>query len=175
MTERKKSVTEKRIEKALSIGDDLSNLENEPTDTDEKLAAERRQKLAKELSKKLEKAKQFDDEKFVKEMLREVAEIGISVGRVLKEEAELTGEGRTAECLSSLLNSVTTAVKELQDVEVGKSKLGLEKEKIELRKIKTDNGVPKIGNGTVAMTTADLLRLMKKEEKIIDIEVEDKE
>ena len=124
-------------------------------------------KMAK-MQMDLENKKNSGDESFIKEALREVISLGLQSGRIIQDEIVLNTSSRAAECLSTVLNSVTDAAKELKEYENDKTRIELEREKIDIKK--SSSNVPKIQQNNFYGSNKEFLKLLKDSENIKTIE-----
>jgi hypothetical protein len=149
----------------LNINDELSNLNspNEKPSVDEEKFKEKLEKI-QVMKDQIEARRKTGDEDYVKAALREVMEIGLQTSRTLQTEIEAHSEGRAVECLAAALNAVTSAAKELQEVEVKKEKNSIARESNEIKKIAFSNSgnQAKITNNNFFGSPSDILDMMKK-------------
>lgn len=166
------------LKDALDIKDELSSLskDEKPSVDEEKF----KQKLEdiQRMKNEIEARRKNGDEDYVKQALREVMEIGLQTSRTLQTEVEAHAEGRAVECLAAALNAVTTAAKELQEVEVKKEKNSIAREGNEIKKAlvsANSGGQAKLTqNNNFFGTPGEILDMMKKvkEAKTIDVSKE---
>ncbi len=72
---------------------------------------ENRIKKVQEIKDKVEElVSGIDDKEFLKSSLKEIISTGLITSKIIQNEVEVNGKGRDAECLSTLLNSVGSAV-----------------------------------------------------------------
>ena len=162
----KKDIKEK-IEAALNIADKMKEFDSTGTTSsgntskDEELrrrAEERKEKVA-QVRAELEKKKDYSDEIFIKDKLRDLAEMGVEALHILSEELQYDPSGRNAECMGALTNAVVGALKEIKEFDNDKTKLGYEREKIDIKKAAseaTGNGAK--GNILVVGRMTDVLK-----------------
>jgi hypothetical protein len=166
----KKELKEK-IEAALDIADKMKAFDSTGTsgatvsgndNKDEELrrrAEERKEKVA-QVRAELEKKKDFTDEIFIKDKLRDLAEMGVEVLHILSEELQYDPSGRTAECMGALMNATTGALKEIKEFDNDKTKLGYEREKIDIKKASAAVTGPS-GNIMVVGKMTDVLKAIQ--------------
>jgi hypothetical protein len=162
----KKDIKEK-IEAALDIADKMKAFDSTGTTStgstskDEELrrrAEERKDKVA-QIRADLVVKKEFTDEKFIKDKLRDLAEMGVEALHILSEELQYDPSGRNAECMGALTNAVVGALKEIKEFDNDKTKLGYEREKIDIKKASSEaagNGAK--GNILVVGRMTDVLK-----------------
>jgi hypothetical protein len=167
------------LKNALDIKDELSSLnKDEKPSADEEKFKEKLENIQK-MKTEIEARRKSGDEDYVKQALREVMEIGLQTSRALQTEVEAHAEGRAVECLAAALNAVTTAAKELQEVEVKKEKNSIARESNEIKRVAFSNNgnQPKLTqNNNFYGTPGDILEMMKKlqadKTKTIDVNKE---
>lgn len=176
------SDTNKKIGKVLGIGDKLKEFESDEKATKE-LSEEEKRKRHEERKEQVKKIKaeiaalrNCDDEKFIKDSLREVATIGLQSMRILQEEVEVDPTGRAVECMAAMSNAVSKSLKDLQSVDIDKEKLDIDKEKLNIRR---QAALPKgqtTNNILVTGSVTDLLQTIKDQgfenEKEVEEEAE---
>ena len=170
-------MTKKSIENALGIGDKIRQLEEDENNISEeerrKRAEARKLEVAK-IKAEIQKLKDNPDDDFIKEGLRELASIGLQSMRVLQDEVEIDPNGRAVECMAAMSNSVTTALKQLQSVELDKEKIEIEKEKVNIKKSATLPLGKTVNNVLVTGSVTELLKAMKDQsfqnQEEVDIE-----
>lgn len=150
MTNRKKSVKEKKIEKSLGIGgsdDDDFDMSDDSTVEDEEQEAkeqlEKRRELAAQTKNALsvykndnydDKEKGYDsDEEFTRDVLRSVSITGMTMLKLQEEEMQIDPSARNAETAASLISSITNAVDKLNGVGLNKKKLEIDEKKANAR------------------------------------------
>jgi len=177
MSERVKSLSEKKIEKSLGItdksADDLSDLDdasNDPTDNDVD-NIELKQEQARQLQKKLDDLKNLGDRDFVKEMYKQVALEGFGLLQTTKNEMEIDSSPRYVEVMATLSNAVIAATNSFQNIETTDKKFELEEKKL-LFKEKTPSG--NTTNVVFSGSLQDALRQLKSIDspKTIDVVAE---
>jgi uncharacterized protein (DUF3084 family) len=170
---------DKSLQDVLNIKDELGSLndEKEKPSADEEKFKEKLEKI-QAMKTEIEARRNSGDEDYVKKALREVMEIGLQTSRTLQTEVEAHAEGRAVECLAAALNAVTTAAKELQEVEVKKEKNAIARESNEIKRVAFTNNNPsspaRITNNNFFGSPAEILEMMKKAQsdktKTIDVE-----
>lgn len=182
----KKNINEK-IEAALDIADKMKAFDSTGTTStststitskDEELrrrADERKDKVA-QIRADIAEKKEFSDEKFIKDKLRDLAELGVEALHILSEELQYDPSGRNAECMGALTNAVVGALKEIKEFDNDKTKLGYEREKIDIKKASSESGNGPKGNILVVGRMTDVLKAINDQKfsnmKEIDAEVE---
>ena len=172
MTDRKKSIKERKIEASLGIGssDDFDMSDN-PEVSEE---AEAEAAAAEQLNKRREIAtttknalavysnktddKGFDqDEEFSRDMLRDLAVTGMTILKLQEEEMQLDPSARNAETAASLITSVTNAVDKLVGVGHNRKKLDITE-----RKAARQEGPNNITNNFIGVSSfSDLVKNIK--------------
>lgn len=158
------SPSNKKIEKALGISkiNDLDEMDDFNEEEQKKKLEERKESIAsnKKLLETLKK-NSGKDEDFIREMLKDVAMSGMTIVKVLEEEMQLDVKARNVETAAEMMNAVTAALGKLQSISEHDDKMGLEKEKLEIKKNSGD--VPNITNNIIASgTMTELLDSFKK-------------
>jgi hypothetical protein len=168
------SETDNSIKDVLNIKDELASfndVKDKPSEDEEKF--KKKLEDIQKMKMEIENRRKNGDEDYVKQALREVMEIGLQTSRALQSEVEAHAEGRAVECLAAALNAVTTAAKELQEVEVKKEKNSIAREQNEIkRNLIASNGSQKlVQNNNFFGTPGDILDMMKKvqAQKTIDV------
>ncbi len=157
-------MSSKGIEKALGIGDKLRSMEDEERGISEEERRERAETRKKEVAKikaEIGKLRKSDDEDFIREGLRELASIGLQSMRILQDEVEIDPSGRAVECMASMANATSSALKNLQNVDLDKKKLEIEQEKINIKKHAALPHGNTINNVLITGTMNDVLQAMK--------------
>ena len=157
-------MTKKGIENALGIGDKIREMEDDEhgvSEEDKRKRVEARKLEVAKIKAEIQKLKDNPDDDFIKEGLRELAGIGLQSMRVLQDEVEIDPNGRAVECMAAMSNSVTTALKQLQAVELDKEKIKIEKEKVNIKKSLNAPAGRTINNVLVTGSVTDLLKAMK--------------
>jgi hypothetical protein len=166
------------LKNVLDIKDELSSLnKDDKPSVDEEKFKEKLENIQK-MKDQIESRRKSGDEDYVKQALREVMEIGLQTSRTLQTEVEAHAEGRAVECLAAALNAVTTAAKELQEVEVKKEKNLIAREGNEIKKALVNvnsGGQAKLTqNNNFFGTPGEILEMMKKVQgdktKTIDVD-----
>lgn len=147
-------ISKDKIDKILDISDQMKDFDSGPSDKtkrgmDEEEKRKRYLERKEELDKvraKLEKTKDLGDEKFIKEALKEITMTGLASLRQMQDEMTLDPSGRSVECMAAMANAVTTAVKQLGEVENDKKKLALEERKVDIKEKSSTVNLPN-GNG----------------------------
>jgi hypothetical protein len=170
-----------KIDKALGIGDELKELDKQETDDEKKMRFEERKKAVAQIKKDLRKIRENPDEEFIKENLRELATNGMIALRTIQEEIELNPNGRDVECMATMMNAISSSLKELKEVDNDKKKIDMEQQKIDLKKLVTEKkpGIGMQQNNVFVGSTNDLLKAIKHvtndNNEIIDVDNEDDE
>ncbi len=161
--------------------DELKNMVFETNDFEDDetdiIEHEDRIKKVQEIKDKVEElVSGIDDKEFLKSSLKEIISTGLITSKIIQNEVEINGKGRDAECLSTLLNSVGSAVKEFKNIDNDEEKLKIEHEKLEVKRLAGSNG--SVTNQMFVGTNNDMkemaLKLLEQsEEKIIEVEQED--
>lgn len=158
-----------KIEAALDIADKMKAFDsttgtsgsgssgNDNKDEELRRRSEERKEKVAQVRAEIEKKKDFSDEVFVKDNLRNIAEVGVEVIHILTEELKYDPSGRTAECMSALMNAITGALKEIKEFDNDKTKLGYEREKIDIKKASAAVSGP-TGNIVVVGKMTDVLK-----------------
>lgn len=189
-----KSRSEKHIDntlkKALGINEELNQLDEESAsdksqeEIDQEKKAEERRQMAKELKEKLSKLKKKEskDKEFCREMYKELAARGMTMLAVMQEEVELNPRARDMETAGAMMNSITSTLDSLRNIDDVDEKFSIEREKIDVKKqvaIGNDRYAAIAAEGTKAVvsTMADMVKEINKakkeeEDKIIEVEVE---
>lgn len=147
-------ISKEKVDNILDISDQMKDFDSGPSskvqlgmkeEENRKKILERREQADKIVAR-LEKLKECGDEKFIKETLKELTTIGLTALRTMQDEMTLDPSGRAVECMSAMANSVTAAVKQLGEVENDKTKLELEKRKVDIKEKSATASLPN-GNG----------------------------
>jgi hypothetical protein len=153
------------LKDALDIKDELSSFtKDEKPSVDEEKFKKKLEDIQR-MKEDIEARRKSGDEDYVKQALRTVMEIGLQTSRTLQTEVEAHAEGRAVECLAAALNAVTTAAKELQEVEVKKEKNNIAREGNEIKKAlvcATGNQAKLTQNNNFFGSPSDILDMMKK-------------
>jgi ribosomal protein S13 len=182
-------ISKDKIDSILDISDTMKDFDSSPsTKTLQSMKEEEARKRyleRKEESDKvranLEKVKDLGDERFIKEALKEITTIGLTSLRQMQDEMTLDPTGRMGECMSAMANAVTAAVKQLGDVENDKTKLSLEKRKVDLKEKSATAGLPNgngAGNVLIIGSMSDALKAIRQQgfDNMKEVQVEvDKE
>jgi len=158
--------------------DELKNMVFETNDFEDDetdiIEHEDRIKKVQEIKDKVEElVSGIDDKEFLKSSLKEIISTGLITSKIIQNEVEINGKGRDAECLSTLLNSVGSAVKEFKNIDNDEEKLKIEYEKLEVKRNAGSNG--SVTNQMFVGTNNDMkemaLKLLEQtEEKIIEVD-----
>ena len=175
MTEnRDKSITEKKLEELLGIGDSIKKLDDEDTippgnssvnrdDEEKKIKLDERKKYLAEMKGKWEGVKEKPDIEFSKDVYKELIMIDMEFLRIARKEMEMDPSPRYIECAGTLTNSITTTLDSLRDVDIVKVDQGFEREKIDMKKNQGNQGP---GTGVVMIgSMSDILSQLKLAQK----------
>ena len=187
-------ISKDKVDKILDISDQMKDFDSGPSAKTQKGMQEEearkryleRKEEADKVRAKLEKVKDLGDEKFIKEALKEITTIGLTSLRQMQDEMTLDPTGRMGECMSAMANAVTTAVKQLGEVENDKTKLELEKRKVDIKEKSATANLPNAngsGNVLVIGSMTDALKAirnqgfenMKEVEAIVEEEKKNRE
>jgi hypothetical protein len=167
-------ISKDKVDKILDISDQMKDFDSGPSaktqkgmqdEENRKRYLERKQEADKIVAR-LEKLKEGGDEKFIKETLKELTTIGLTALRTMQDEMNQDPSGRAVECMSAMTNAVTAAVKQLGDVENDKTKLGLEKRKVDIREKSATANLPNAngsGNILVIGSMTDALKAIRNQ------------
>ena len=168
------------INDILDIKDTIGDLVTD-SDSDNKVSDEEKQ--FKERMKKIEQIKEdlktkntVDDEEFIKSSLKKIVNLGVVAAESLGMELEAHPDGRGTECLATVLNAATTAVKELNNVNTDKEKIKISRETLDVKRLGVsgnNSGGPRSVQNNFFGTPSDLLDMLKNEkskEKTIEAE-----
>lgn len=159
------SEVDKSLKDVLNIKDELSSLNKDDKPSVEEEKFKEKLENIQKMKSEIELRRNNGDEDYVKSALREVMEIGLQTSRTLQTEVEAHAEGRAVECLAAALNAVTTAAKELQELEVKKEKNSIAREGNQIKKalISSNGNTPKLTQtNNFYGSPADILEMMKK-------------
>lgn len=192
----KKSASEKHIDKSLKaklgINKELKELDEEENTSSDKSSedlereekAKERKKIAKNLKSELSKLKKKEskDKEFAREMYKELAARGMTMLAVMQEEVELNPRARDMETASTMMNSISSTLDSLRNIDDVDEKFAIEREKIGVRKQQALGNeryaaIAQEGTKAIVSSMADMVKEINKakateEEKIIDIEAE---
>ena len=164
-----------KLKKVLGIGDKIRDLEKdekiELTEDEQRKRHEDRKEEVKKIKADIKKLKNNDDEKFIKDALREVAGIGLESMRVLQDELEYDPSGRAVECMAAMTNAVTSTLKNLQNLEIDKEKLSLDQQKVDIKRNSAIGHNGTTNNILMVGSVTDVLQSMKDGGFINDAEV----
>ena len=168
-------MSKSKIDKALGIGDELKELDENTSDEEKRKRFEERKLAVQQIKKDLKKIRENPDEDFIKEHLRELATSGMVALRTIQDEIELNPSGRDVECMATLMNSIASSLKELKDVDNDKVKIGQKQQEIDLKKLRsTENGGRLTQNNVFIGSVNDLRKAIKNiDVDAIDVEKED--
>lgn len=178
MSERIKSLSEKKIEKSLGItdksADDLSDLDENVQNNineDEQAKIEYKQEQAKLIQKKIEDLKSLKDKDFSKEMFKQIAIEGFELFQTTKGEMEIDPSPRYVEVMATLGNAIVTATANYQGIETTDEKFKIEREKLT---IKDKNPTTNVTNIAFSGSIQEALRQLKSlnAPKTIDVKAE---
>jgi hypothetical protein len=167
-------ISKDKIDKILDISDQMKDFDSGPSNKTQVAMKEEenrkkyleRKEQSDKIVARLEKLKECGDEKFIKETLKELTTIGLTALRTMQDEMNLDPSGRAVECMSAMTNAVTTAVKQLGDVENDKTKLGLEKRKVDIKEKSATANLPNSnggGNILVIGSMTDALKAIRNQ------------
>jgi hypothetical protein len=156
-----------KLKKILGCSDDDIDISEDNEEHKRERHNQRKEEIAN-IKKQVAKLKDSSDEEFVKDALKEVASIGLESLRVLQNEVEDDPSGRAVECMAAMSNSVATALKNLQGVEVDKQKIAIEKEKVEVKRLgnKATANIGTVNNNYITTNVSDILDQMKEAELV---------
>ena len=165
------------INDILDIKDTIGDLVTD-SDSDNKVSDEEKQ--FKERMKKIEQIKEdlktrnvVDDEEFIKSSLKRIVSLGVVAAESLGMELEAHPDGRGTECLATVLNAATTAVKELNNVNTDKEKIKISRETLDVKKSSVPSNQKITQNNNFFGNPSDLLDMMKKGAmKTVDAEID---
>jgi hypothetical protein len=167
-------ISKDKVDKILDISDQMKDFDSGPSaktqkgmqdEENRKRYLERKQEADKIVAR-LEKLKEGGDERFIKETLKELTTIGLTALRTMQDEMNQDPSGRAVECMSAMTNAVTAAVKQLGDIENDKTKLGLEKRKVDIREKSATANLPNAnggGNVLVIGSMTDALKAIRNQ------------
>ena len=187
-------ISKDKVDKILDISDQMKDFDSGPStktqkgmqdEENRKKYLERKQEADKIVAR-LEKLKEGGDEKFIKETLKELTTIGLTALRTMQDEMNQDPSGRAVECMSAMTNAVTAAVKQLGDVEHDKTKLEIEKRKVDIKEKSATANLPNAnGSGSIVVigSMTDALKAirdqgfqnMKEVDAIVEEETKNKE
>ena len=170
-----KSPSKDKIEKSLGIGDSFKTLDvgTNPEDEEKRLRAEKREISVSEFKERWEKYRNgdTDNEKFVKDALKELAEMGMETIRVMKDETAMTGDYKAADAVATVTNAVISALNSINGVDVEKKKLEQKQQEIDNR-AKSAADTKNITNNTVFVGSVNDI-LKKARGAVIDVKKEE--
>lgn len=161
-----------KLDKALGIGEELSNLDSEDSDEEKKRRFEERKKSIIKIKKDLQKIKENPDEMFIKEQLKELTTSGMIALRTIQEEIELNPTGRDVECMATMMNAITSSLKELKETENDKIKIGQKQQEIDIKKLKSSSENRKLTQNNVFVGSVNELRKAIKDIDVAAIDTE---
>jgi hypothetical protein len=177
-----KPASTKSIEQALGISDSIAKMEVHSSDDEKKKQFEERQNKLKKIQEAfVDKKKTYENDKeFIKDMLRELAETAMTGAAIMKEEAGMTGDYKNVESLATATNAAVSALTALQNVELEEERIRIEHEKVNIRKVASENGSILGGTNKITQNNvfvgshAELLKALKNAEniekdKVIDV------
>lgn len=158
-----------KISKVLGIGDKLRD--HDEGVNDESLSEEDKRKRHQERKKEVAKIKaeisamkKNADDDFIKEGLRELAGIGLQSMRVLQDELEVDPSGRAVECMAAMSNATAAALKGIQNVDIDKEKLNLEREKVNIKKQSALPSGQQTNNILITGSVTDVLQTIRDQQ-----------
>lgn len=194
----KDSPTFKKLEESLGINSDdkdddlddtledlneVSEEDREKEEREEKIKA--RREIVKNTRNLLATVKkdgnlENEDEAYIRDMLRDLSATGMSMLKVQEEEMQLDPSARNAETAASLINAISSSLKELQEVSLKRKKLELDEQKVNIRKVNANPNGGGVTNIIGAGTFADIVKQLKNEgadigktgEDAIDVDAE---
>jgi hypothetical protein len=180
MSERIKSLSEKKIEKSLGIespksADDLSDLDEVSSSEirdDDKAKIDIKNEQAEKIKKEIDELKSLSDKDFAKEMYKKLAIEGFELLKMTKSEMDIDPSPRYVEVMATLSGAVVSALDSHRDIETTDRKLDLEKQKIDMR---GKEGPTNVTNIAFSGTLQDALRQLKNANntiKTIDTTIE---
>lgn len=156
-----------------TIGDLVSDSETDTKVSDEEKQFKERMKKIEQLKEELKTKNSVDDEEFIKSSLKKIVNLGVVAAESLGMELEAHPDGRGTECLATVLNAATTAVKELNNVNTDKEKIKISRETLDMKKISNPGNQKITQNNNFFGNPSDLLDMMKKGAmKTVDAQVE---
>ena len=175
MSERIKSLSEKKIEKSLGISaDDLSDLDDNnvesPGDSD-KAKIDLKKEQAKIIQDKLSQLSNLDDKEFAKQMYKQLAVEGFGLLQMTKSEMEIDPSPRYVEVLATLSNAVVSATDSFRSIETTEKQFELEEKKLALRD-KSPTSITQ--NIAFSGTLQDLMKQIDaaEQQKVIEVQAE---
>jgi hypothetical protein len=180
---REKSMTEKKLENVLGIGESLKELDNvekievSKADEEKKEKLKERKKYLDDMKTQFETLKSKTDMDFSKEIYKELVMLDMEILRITRKEMEMDPSPRYAETAASLTSSITATVDSLRNVEDTKISQGFEREKIDMKKSAVTGGnitagIMMAGAYTDIMDKIGEIKKRKEEkEKTIEAEV----
>lgn len=176
---REKSVTEKKLEKVLTISDELKKLDEEEKaqvsseDDEKKRKLQERKEYLAEVKENLSTLKSKSDLDFSKSIYKDLILTDMEILRITRKEMEMDPSAKYMEGIATLSNAIVGAIDSLRDVDKTTVDQGFEREKIDMKKNQggnvTNNNVVLVGNYTDIMSKVEQIR--KDKEKIIDVEI----
>lgn len=138
-SDRVKSLSEKKLEKSLGIGqmsaDDLSDLDedsNEPgEDTQAKIDAKNEQ--LKKIKERFESVKDLDDKEFARKMYRDLAMDSVELFHISKAEMEIDPSPRYVEVATQAATTAKALLDGLRDIDIVEKKFEIEDKKISVK------------------------------------------
>lgn len=167
-----------KISKVLGVGEKLRDhdegVDEASMSEDEKRKRhdERKKEVAK-IKAEIANMKKNSDEDFIKEGLRELAGIGLQSMRVLQDELEVDPSGRAVECMAAMSNATAAALKGIQNVDVDKEKLALEKEKVNIKKNAALPAGHQTNNILITGSVTDVLQTIRDQQFQNQEEIDD--
>ncbi len=187
-------ISKDKVDKILDISDQMKDFDSGPSaktiqgmkDEENRKKYLERKEQADKIIARMEKLKESGDERFIKETLKELTTIGLTALRTMQDEMTLDPSGRSVECMSAMANAVTAAVKQLGEVENDKTKLELEKRKVDIKEKSATANLPNSnGAGSIVVigSMTDALKAIrqggfdnaKEVEAIVETEKKNKE
>ena len=175
MSERIKSLSEKKIEKSLGISaDDLSDLDDNNVESpgdDDKAKIDLKQEQLSQIKEKLDQYKSLNDKEFAREIYRQLALDSIELFQMTKAEMQIDPSPRYVEVASQAANTAKDILNSLRDIENTDKQFEIEDKKLLMRDKAPTNLTQNIAfSGTIQ----DLMKQidMAKDVKTIDAKVE---
>jgi hypothetical protein len=147
MSDRIKSMSEQKIEKALNMGpksaDDLSDLDedsNDPSeDTQAKIDAKNDQ--LKRIKERFDGLKDLDDKEFSRQMYRQLALDSVELFHISKAEMEIDPSPRYVEVATQAASTAKALLDGLREIEIVDKKFEIEDKKLAVKENAGPNAV----------------------------------
>jgi hypothetical protein len=177
MSERIKSLSEKKIEKSLGIettksADDLSDLDEVSSSEirdDDKAKIDIKNEQVKKIREEIDGLKTLGDKEFAREMYKKLAIEGFELLKLTKSEMDIDPSPRYVEVTATLTGAVTTALNSLRDIETTERDFEIEEKKIAVREKSPGNVT---NNIAFTGSLQDVLRQLSKMDEPQAIEAE---